>query len=105
MIFGKDGFLQDPRVRAEVHVLREVLARLGIEVLGFGTDTRKRSPGRAWALVVRGDDVYLLGRALWAAHGHVFFRGTIAQAAASAQLEALGLDPEDFPFDLDAFAG
>jgi hypothetical protein len=105
VIFGEDGFLQDVRTRAEVHVLRRVLARLGIEVLGFGTDTRKRSPGRAWALVVRSDDVHLLGRVLEAAHAQVFFSGTIAQGVASANFAALGLAPEDFPVDLDAFAG
>jgi hypothetical protein len=86
-------------------VLRQNLARLGIEILGFGSDTRKRSPGRAWALVVRSDDVHLLFRTLEAAHAHVFFRGTIAQGVASTFFAGLGLDPEDFPYDLDAFAG
>jgi hypothetical protein len=105
VIHGNDGFLQDPRVRAEVHVLRQILARQGIEVLGFGTDTRKRTTGRAWALVVRSDDVHLLHRCLEAAHAHVFFRSPIARRAAAMFFAGLELDPEDFPFDLDAFAG
>jgi len=58
VISGNYGYLQRPQTRAEVHVLGQILARLEIEVLGFGTDTRKRSPGRAWALVVRSDDVH-----------------------------------------------
>jgi hypothetical protein len=105
VIHGHDGYLQNPRARARVYVLQQILTRLGIEVLGFGTDNRKRAPGRAWALVVRSDDVHLLSRALEAAHSHVVFHGTPFQGVASACFADLGLDREDFPFDLGAFAG
>ena len=55
VFFGSDGFLQNPLVREEVRLLRRLLKRRGIEVLGFGVDTHEKQPGRSWAMVVRSD--------------------------------------------------
>jgi hypothetical protein len=74
VFFGNDGFLQDHRVRREVAVLRKLLTARNIEILGFGTDTRKKKPGSAWALVVGSDEPLAhLANFLYAAHAVAFF--------------------------------
>jgi hypothetical protein len=105
VFFGTDGYLQNPRARAQVHVVRQCLALKGIEVLGFGTNDRKRPLGRAWALVVRSDDLPLLADILNAAHAHAYCQGTVIGGAAADYFDRLGLDPDAIPVNLDAFAG
>lgn len=105
VFFGTDGYLQNPRARAQVHVVRQCLAIKGIDVLGFGTSDRERPPGRAWALVVRSDDLPLLADILNAAHAHAFCHGTVIEGAAADYFGRLGIDPAELPVNLDAFAG
>jgi hypothetical protein len=105
VFFGTDGYLQNPMARATVHVIRRCLAIKGIDVLGFGTNDRKRPIGRAWAMVVRSDDVGLLATILNAAHAHVALKGSPAGGLASEWFEKVGIDPDQIPVDLDAFAG
>jgi hypothetical protein len=105
VLFGTDGYLQNPRARAQVHVVRQCLALKEIDVLGFGTNDRKRPLGRGWALVVRSDDLNLLGTILNAAHTHAFCKGTVIESVAEHYFEDLGIDPNAIPVNLDAFAG
>jgi hypothetical protein len=105
VFFGTDGYLQNPRSRAQVHVIRRCLALKGIDVLGFGTNDRKRPLGRGWALVVRSADLKLLGTIVYAAYAHGFCAGTVIETSARYDFESLGIDPNTIPVDLDAFAG
>ena len=105
VFFGTDGYLQNPRARAEVHVLQQCLALKGVAALGFGTNDQKRPLGSAWALVVRGDDLRLLADLLNAAYSHGFCHGTSIESAAALFFGPLGIDPAEVPVNLDAFAG
>jgi hypothetical protein len=105
VFFGTDGYLQNPRARAQVHVVRQCLALKGIDVLGFGTNDRRRPLGRAWALAVRSDDLPLLADILNAAHAHAYCQGTVIGGTAADYFERLGIDPDAIPVNLDAFAG
>jgi hypothetical protein len=105
VFFGTDGYLQNPRSRAQVHVVRQCLALKVIDVLGFGTNDRKRPLGRAWALVVRSDALKLLGKVMNAAYSRGFCAGTVIETSAKYDFEDLGIDPDAIPVDLDAFAG
>jgi hypothetical protein len=105
VFFGTDGYLQNPRSRAQVHVIRQCLAVKGIDVLGFGTNDRRRPLGRGWALVVRSDDLKLLGTIVNAAYAHGFCTGTVIEESATDDFGLLDLDPDAIPIDLNAFAG
>lgn len=105
VFFGTDGYLQNPRARAQVHVVRQCLALKGIDVLGFGINDRRRPLGRAWALAVRSDDLPLLADILNAAHAHAYCQGIVIGGAAADYFDRLGIDPDAIPVNLDAFAG
>ena len=98
VIFGNDGFLKDPKVRHEVRILRRLLKLKGIEELGFGVDS---TDGKSWAVVVRYSDLRHLTQILQAAHGLVFFSGTIMQSHAENLLEALHVSHDDLGPELD----
>jgi hypothetical protein len=79
VVFGNDGYavrsggrfhegelrpVDDPRPRREVALVREVLAKQGIEVLGFGTSSGN---GYSWAMLVQTDDRAMLESVVWQA--------------------------------------
>lgn len=105
VFFGTDGYLQNPRARAQVHVIQHCLGLKGIDVLGFGVNDKRRPLGRAWSLVVRSDVLDLLATILNAAHAHAFCQGTIIESAAAHFFEKLGIDPDVIPVSLDRFVG
>jgi hypothetical protein len=95
VFFGNDGFLQNAKVRAEVSALRRLLAFKDIQVLGFGISDSGKPKGKSWALVVRNDDIQLLGTILNAAHGVVFYRGVPPlEAVVRDWLDELAIDPD-----------
>ena len=55
--FGNDGFAGDQRSKDEVHRVSDALNRLGIKILGFGTDPRD---GYSWAMLIETSDIEML---------------------------------------------
>jgi hypothetical protein len=63
VLFAQDDYVNDPRARDEVTLLRKFLRDSGIPELGFGTST----DGRAWVMVVWSTDEAALSHALFEA--------------------------------------
>ena len=82
------------KVRAEVSVLRQLLGLKGIEVLGFGLSDKGKPKGKSWGLVVRNDNLPVLGTILNAAHDLVFYRGSPVESVARVWLQDLAIAPD-----------
>jgi hypothetical protein len=63
VVFGNDGH-NDARAQQEVKLLRDRLAKAGIDVLGFGVE----AGGYTWAILCRTDDLGFLNGAVWEAY-------------------------------------
>ena len=57
------------------------------------------------ALVLRSDDLKLLGTILNAAYAHGFMNETLIEQSAVDDFNSLCIDPNAIPVNLDAFAG